>query len=126
MKAFIFLAMIFCHIIDDYKLQPPLLNTLKQKNWWKENAPDELYKYDYLMALAMHAFSWSFMIHLPVAVYNGFCADFYFVVSFIINACVHASVDDMKANKHEINLITDQLVHIGQIITTFVVLMILS
>lgn len=51
MKAFIFLSMLFCHIIDDYKLQPPLLNALKQKEWWEKNAPDELYKHDYLMAL---------------------------------------------------------------------------
>lgn len=123
MKIFIFLAMLFCHIIDDYKLQPPLLNTLKQKDWWKENAPDELYRYDYLMALAMHAISWSFMIHLPIAIYNRFDVGSDFIVSFVINACVHAFVDDLKANKHKINLITDQLIHIWQIIITFIILM---
>ena len=123
MKIFIFLAMVFCHIIDDYKLQPPLLNTLKQKDWWKENAPDELYRYDYLMALAMHAISWGFMIHLPIAIYNRFDVGSDFIVSFVINACVHAFVDDLKANKHKINLITDQLIHIWQIIITFIILM---
>lgn len=123
MKAFILLSMIFCHIIDDYKLQPPLLNTLKQKDWWKENAPDELYKHDYLMALSMHAISWSFMIHLPIAIHKGFCVDIPFLVFFVINACIHAFVDDLKANKHKINLITDQLIHIGQILVAFFILM---
>ena len=126
MKAFIFLSMLFCHIIDDYKLQPPLLNTLKQKDWWKENAPDKLYKHDYLMALAMHAISWSFMIQLPIAVHNGFNVNPLFVEFFACNACIHAYVDDLKANKHKINLITDQSIHIGQILITFCVLMLLT
>lgn len=123
MRAFIFLAMVFCHIIDDYKLQPPLLNTLRQKDWWKENAPDRLYKHDYLMALAMHSISWSFMIHLPIALYNEFYANPLFIGSFIVNACIHAFVDDLKANRHKINLITDQLIHIGQISIAFLTLM---
>jgi hypothetical protein len=119
MKIFIFLSMLFCHIIDDYKLQPPLLNTLKQKDWWKENAPDELYKHDYLMALAIHAISWSFMVHLPIAIYNGFHVGVPFLVSFAINAFIHAFIDNLKANKHKINLIVDQLSHIGQISIAF-------
>lgn len=35
---FIFLLMIFLHIIDDYKLQGWLASA-KQKKYWKENAP---------------------------------------------------------------------------------------
>ena len=123
MKIFIFLSMIFCHIIDDYKLQPPLLNTLKQRSWWQENAPDDLYKHDYFMALFMHATSWSFMIHLPVAVYEGFNIDIPFVISFLVNLLIHAYVDDLKANRHKINLITDQLIHLAQITISAAVLL---
>ena len=46
MRFFIFIAMIFCHIIDDYKLQSPVLTQLKQRAWWEEHEPNELYKHD--------------------------------------------------------------------------------
>ena len=36
---------------DDYKLQAGVLNNLKQKQYWEENAPDEMYKSDYKWAL---------------------------------------------------------------------------
>ena len=41
---------------------------MKQKKWWQENAPQKLYKYDYIVALIMHSMSWSFMIMLPIAI----------------------------------------------------------
>lgn len=63
-KIFILFTMIFCHIVDDYYLQGWLASA-KQKSWWEKNAPEKLYKYDYLAALFMHSFSWSFMIMLP-------------------------------------------------------------
>lgn len=66
-KAFIVLWMIFFHIVDDYYLQGWLASA-KQKKWWEENAPQPLYKYDYIWALLMHSFSWAFMIMLPIAV----------------------------------------------------------
>lgn len=57
MKYFIILiTMIFCHIVDDYYLQGWLASA-KQRSWWEKNAPDNLYKHDYLMALFMHSFS---------------------------------------------------------------------
>lgn len=123
MKIFIFLSMIFCHIIDDYKLQPPLLNTLKQRSWWQENAPDDIYKNDYLMALFMHATSWSFMTHLPIALYKRLDIGIPFLASFIANLLVHAFVDDLKANRHKINLVTDQLIHLLQITITAIFLL---
>ena len=116
---FILLAMIFCHIVDDYYLQGKLAS-MKQKSWWEKNAPDRLYKYDYIVALAMHSFSWAFMTMLPVAVSQEFQIGSIFMVILIINTVVHAIVDDLKANKRKINLITDQLVHVCQIIITFI------
>jgi hypothetical protein len=117
-KFFILLLMLFLHIIDDYKLQGILAN-MKQKKWWLEHKDyKELYKNDYLIALAEHSFSWTFMIMLPIAIYLNFNIDRWLHV-YIINMLIHACVDDLKANRFKINLITDQLIHIMQIIITW-------
>ena len=120
-NMFVLLSMIFCHIVDDYYLQGWLASA-KQKSWWEKNAPDKLYKNDYIMALIMHSMSWSFMIMLPLAVYNSFNVGWSFTVIFIINALIHGIVDNLKANVKKINLIQDQMIHIIQIILTFVIL----
>ena len=96
-KTFIVLWMIFFHIVDDYYLQGWLASA-KQKQWWKENAPQPLYKYDYIWALLMHSFSWVFMIMFPIAVAMSFNFSWIFLVCFLLNVCVHALVDDLKAN----------------------------
>lgn len=114
---FLLLLMIFCHIVDDYYLQGWLASA-KQKKFWEENAPDEMYKYDYIWALIMHSFSWAFMVMLPIAFVNEFKVNDLFGFIFVCNLVVHAVTDDLKANKKRINLWTDQLVHIGQIILT--------
>ena len=111
--------MIFLHIVDDYYFQG-ILAQMKQKKFWKEQAPEELYKYDYIWALIMHAFSWTFMIMLPLAFASQIAPAFY--VIFIVNLAVHAYVDNLKANKHKINLWQDQLIHLAQIILTFIIL----
>ena len=118
-KLFIQLLMVFLHIVDDYYLQGWLASA-KQKVWWEKNAPDELYAYDYLMALAMHAFSWTFMIMLPIAIYFGVTVNFMFL--FVLNFNVHFITDDAKANQHKINLIQDQCIHLFQIYITYVLL----
>lgn len=119
-KLFVLLAMIFCHIVDDYCLQTigPLA-TMKQKKWWEENHPQKLYKYDYLVALLMHSMSWAFMIMLPVAFYMSWNVGTSFVILFVLNTVCHAFVDNAKANWLSINLITDQLIHMVQIAVTF-------
>lgn len=120
-KAFVFLAMIFCHIVDDYYLQGWLASA-KQKKYWKENAPDKMYRYDYLVALIMHSMSWAFMIMLPVAAYMSWNVNYSFVILFVLNTIFHAFIDNAKANWLLINLITDQSVHIAQILVTFLTL----
>lgn len=109
--------MIFAHIVDDYYLQG-ILASLKQKSWW-ENQKNykQMYKYDYIVALIMHAFSWSFMVSLPV-LYLGLTK--WITVAIILNTIIHGIVDDLKANKHKINLIVDQSIHIIQIIITWI------
>lgn len=117
-KLFVLLAMVFCHIVDDYYLQGWLASA-KQKKYWKENAPDKMYRYDYLVALIMHSMSWSFMIMLPVAFHMSWNIGVGFVVVFILNAICHAFVDNAKANWLVINLATDQAIHMVQIAVTF-------
>lgn len=123
--AFVLLfAMLFCHIVDDYYLQlqgQGWLAYAKQKKWWEENFPDELYKYDYIMALAEHAFSWSFMIHLPIVItfiILGTPLHRVFI-SYFVNWLIHMLVDNLKANWLKINLIQDQTIHFIQIIVTW-------
>lgn len=117
---FILFAMLFCHIIDDYKLQGILAN-MKQRDWWRKNAPQSLYESDYKIALIEHAFSWSFSISIPLVVvafvqHNdillAFCIGDYFV-----NTVLHAFIDDLKANELKINLIQDQFLHFIQIVS---------
>ena len=121
----ILFIMIFCHLIDDYKLQGILAN-MKQRQWWKENANKYLYKNDYKMALIEHAFSWSFTTTLPFLVIafiqrNELLA-ILLIISYIFNTIIHAFIDDLKANKFKINLVEDQLAHLVQIICTWIIL----
>lgn len=121
-KAFIFLLMIFCHIVDDYYLQGWLASA-KQKKYWKDNAPNQLYKYDYVWALIMHSFSWTFMVMLPIAYLMNFNITILFAIAFLLNILTHAFVDNLKANKQKLNLIQDQSIHLLQIILTFAILL---
>lgn len=121
-EVVLLLCMLFCHIVDDYYLQGWLASA-KQKSWWEKNASNPLYKNDYIMALFEHAFSWACMVYVPLVIYimtidtniNVLC----FIGIFIANWMIHAMTDNAKANLMKINLIQDQLVHIGQILITW-------
>lgn len=127
MKAFILLAMIFFHILDDFGLQATILVNMKQKSWWMDNYPEYMpltgngkCKNDYIVALIMHAFSWSFMIHLPIAFYYGFHVNDIFLVSMVANTMLHAIIDNTKANEKRINLVEDQCAHMFQITLAYI------
>lgn len=117
-KLLILASMVFCHIVDDYYLQGWLASA-KQKSWWEKNSPDKLYKHDYLAALFMHSFSWSFMIQLVPTLHNWLFGGSWYPVLFIGNILIHMYVDDLKANKKKINLIQDQSIHMLQIVWTW-------
>lgn len=120
MIKFILFAMIFLHIIDDFFIQSAgFLARGKQKEWWKENAPDLLYSHDYLICLIMHGFSWAFMVMLPIAIELNFQVPDEFVIGLIMNTIIHCIIDDLKANRHKLNLIEDQSLHLIQIAATF-------
>ena len=118
-NVFIVLCMIFCHVRADYNLQGWLASA-KQKSYWKENAPDQMYKHDYICALVMHSFSWTFMIMLPFMYAVGFKVNSFLLFLFVINIIMHAIIDDLKANEKCINLWQDQLFHMCQIAMTAV------
>lgn len=122
---FWFLLCMLCHVIDDFHLQG-ILASLKQRKYWEENAPDSLYKNDYKISLVIHSISWSFIIQIPLWIRNWeTCTCLWCFVAlalFVINTAIHAYVDDLKANRHKINLIADQYAHFVQIIWTFLIL----
>lgn len=120
MSILILFAMIFCHIVDDYYLQG-ILASMKQKAWWrKQESYNENYQHDYIIALIMHAFSWAFMIMLPFVLVE--INQYAIVISIAINTIIHAFIDDLKANKKKINLVSDQILHILQILLTWFII----
>lgn len=122
-KAFVILAMIFCHILDDFVLQPVILSKLKQKSFWEKEAPEKIYEKDYIMALIMHAASWAFLMMLPIAIFFSFNVSIEYIVMFLLNTIIHAVIDNEKANHHRLNLIQDQMMHLIQIGLTVIVLL---
>ena len=83
MELFVLLSMIFCHIVDDYYLQGWLASA-KQKSWWEQNAPQKLYQQDYLMALLVHSFSWTFMVMLIPSLHSIFFRGIWCLLPFIL------------------------------------------
>jgi len=113
------LLMILMHIVDDYYLQG-ILASMKQKSWWpKQEGYTNLYKNDYKMALLMHSMSWSIMILVPAMFLLNVNRYALFDI-FAVNAFIHYHVDDLKANKKEINLMLDQTIHIMQVVATWI------
>lgn len=119
--VYVFLIMILLHIIDDFVLQPICLSKLKQKSFWELYVKDdEKYKFDYKVALVIHALSWAIMIHLPLMVIG--VNEYGVLLSVIINTIIHAWIDDEKANKLNITLFEDQIMHLIQVGCTWALL----
>ena len=130
MDSLVFVFMVFAHIIDDYYLQG-ILASMKQKSWWEKNAPDKLYRNDWVMALVEHALSWSISISIPMIAYAFYLKlnmdnfSSFLLAEIAINTNIHSIVDNFKANLHKINLIQDQLIHIAQLLITYFAFLIL-
>ena len=128
LKIIILFVMIWLHIVDDFYLQGALA-AFKQRKWWKENAPEKMYRNDYKICLFIHAFSWSFMIMIPAAVclfLNVIKVTPYIYLPWIATCTYfHALIDNAKANEKVINLITDQSLHFVQIILTWLLFFVL-
>lgn len=133
-KAFIFIAMVLLHILEDFHLQGILAN-MKQKSWWQSECvklgityESSKYRRDHVVSLIVHALENSIFITLPLII-DGLIATFttnlnnglFIGWAFIIfaNTVVHAIIDDFKCNSKGINLIVDQILHFIFIILFF-------
>ena len=137
----ILFVMIFLHIVDDFYLQGVLAN-MKQKKWWESQIKliakerlgskprsyfKHLYQYDWAASLAIHGFSWSFMVNIPslaVLLSNKSVANdvvVTYVVMVLGNAALHAYIDDAKCNAFKLSLLEDQILHLCQIIVMWVI-----
>ena len=115
--------MLFLHVLADFHLQGILAN-MKQKDWWKEqiggdNEKLQFYKHDWAVALLAHSFEWTFIIMLPIFFVYGF--DLLVAAVMALNIIAHSECDNIKCNKKASNLVADQIIHIIQILLTWVV-----
>ena len=69
----------------------------------------------------MHAFSWAFMVMLPLFFTNGFSMNLVTTIILLANTIIHFYIDDLKANQDKINLVQDQFFHIIQILVTWLI-----
>ena len=126
MKAIPFLLiMLWLHVFDDFVLQRAgYLTVFKTKSYWcgKEKTK---YDNDYIVCLIEHALSWAITISIPAiisCILHGYEIDcLIIVITIFINTMIHAFIDNEKANMKSINLITDQLIHLIQIVFTWIV-----
>lgn len=127
----LFILMFLAHCIDDFCLQTHWLSNGKQRTWWVQQCKSfddsnklyTKYKYDYIVALLIHAFEWSAIILLPVLFYTT--NEWLLTGLFIFNGIIHAYIDNLKANKMKINLLIDQSLHLVQIIITCIIVNVL-
>lgn len=133
-KAFIFIAMVLLHILEDFHLQGILAN-MKQKSWWQSECvklgityESSKYRRDYVVSLVIHALENSIFITLPLIIdglittlttnpNNSLFIGWVFII--FANTVVHAIIDDFKCNSKGINLIVDQILHFIFIILFF-------
>lgn len=116
MTALIFLAMLFLHILADFNLQG-VLAKMKQRRWWAKRDGG---KYDYIAALIIHGYSWSFVVHIPLALLIFLLEISLHIptlaMSIIVHAALHAIIDHEKANSRWFNLTEDQIFHVVQLV----------
>lgn len=145
-KIFILLLMLLMHYIEDFHLQGCMTN-LKQKKWWEKEVSENLfhskyddnrhrkllllysrYKNDYKMGLFAHSIENALFVMLPLII-DLLISEFthhlqntwiLFIPSTLLILISHYLIDNKKANEMKINLIQDQLYHLGIILLIFV------
>lgn len=119
------LLIILLHFYSDFNLQiGAKLDGMKQKIWWrrqfkklKMDAVDaKHYGHDFKCALLIHAFVWSILTFAPIIYLTKSVVGILAIV--VVNALLHAKIDDVKANEYVLNLIEDQVMHLIQIALT--------
>lgn len=137
-KMFILFLMLLMHYIEDFHLQGCMAN-LKQKKWWREQMSNNdmhshyilehsIYKNDYKMGLFAHSIENALFVMLPLII-DLLISEFthhlrntwiLFIPSTLLILVSHYLIDNEKANKMKINLIQDQLYHLGIIFLIFI------
>lgn len=110
---------ILLHCIDDFVLQSAFLANGKQKRWWRNQNISwwELCKNDYIVCLIIHGLEWALLTFLPILILEK--SSWFILIIILCNSGIHSYVDNLKANKEKINLITDQVIHVCQILITY-------
>lgn len=109
----VLLLMLAMHVIEDFHLQGRMAD-MKQRSWWSQYP--EMYDRDYIAVLILHGMEWSVLVSLPLLLVTGLDMPPAVVLAIVANGLIHAYVDDLKANRLRIDLITDQTVHIIQML----------
>ena len=113
------LLMILGHLLADYTLQGWLAQA-KSKSWWRQNFQEhelEKVRHDWQAALICHSLYWSILTLLPL--YGK--SECWYVYVLVYNV-IHAVIDDLKCNQKKINLVQDQLLHLVQIVVTYLII----
>ena len=128
----IILLTVLAHIVEDFHLQGKMAD-MKQKSWWAEQwakhnsvAPKlpPKYRSDYIIVLILHGMEWSICVSLPALILGDVSLPLAVIVAIVvIMGLTHALIDDLKANRLAINLWTDQLLHMAQLILLLSVLL---
>ncbi len=108
--------MILGHLIADHTLQQGWLWQAKRKDYWADKG--DKFRHDYIAALACHCAMWGILVFLPLTFFSEELGLFWLALP--INIAIHYVVDDLKANRKAINLWQDQLIHLIQILATWV------
>lgn len=111
----VLVLMILGHLIADYPLQGWLAQA-KAKSYWQDSPKKN--KRDYVAALICHSTMWAIIIFIPIMYYSWHELDWWWLL-LLYNSLLHALIDDSKANMKAINLWQDQLLHLYQIVTTW-------
>lgn len=137
------MMMVTLHVFADFHLQGILAN-MKQREWWYHSIQDavvdserrhnrgadldskeasafvdmrmKMYGKDYIAALWLHAFEWSFIVCIPLMWFVEM--NWVGAALVLLNTVLHAYIDDLKCNQMEISLVTDQCCHLVQILCT--------
>lgn len=128
MSWLILIAILFLHVMADFRWQG-IMAEMKAQDWWKkQKGYYDKYKNDYIPPLFWHSFHWSCCILLPYLVISQLMHYALgtvmpsFLVALAANTLVHMFIDHQKANCKSINLVQDQLLHILQMLLTHVCL----
>jgi hypothetical protein len=112
------MATVLMHLLADYSLQG-ILASMKQKVWWEKNAPDPMYKNDWIAGLVCHSAMWGLLCAVPSVVacwlLGSWTMGILTLALMIISIVGHCFIDTAKANAHKINLIQDQELHLVQL-----------